>query len=1003
MSGHCKIPHPLKREGTYQWQRFPTGLKPGFYKPDDRSIEEIVKQVAEYASFVRYYDTTLNEWGDWRAFYEFIYDYSGKKLKFANIDSLLQRSDIPPHLGLLLSFLKTFQAVRDQFNGFTNRHLNFYYKDVLQLTGMNAVADKVAVLFEPEKNTVQARVEQGRELNAGKDATGKDLVYTTLREIVVNQATIAKKKTIYADISAGQLKALHTAADAPADNKHIQNNITSWRPFGSTSNTKAEVGFAISSPLLFAKEGRRRLSMEITEGALIPRTALRALYTGPKGWEEGIVDIVPGIDGFSGATAKKFLLVKIDESLPAMVGYDEKVHKMGLSTEYPVVKIVLKNDSNFTAAYNFFSVLKLSSFKKIVMNVEGAQSFTISGENGKMNPLQAFKPFGNAPVKNKSFFTIGFSQAFNKYLKSFHVATNWKGAPGNMAKYYESYEAYLKNVAKKVTTNGVTTFGSQWPGFNQGNVPGKVELLSGGKWVAVAEDQNANYTARSRDTYNTFHVQSVVKDKYETDNSNEYTEESRWGFARVTLRYDFGHHVFPLALSDVAAKNAHAGSASNVAPLPPPPYTPEFNSLKLDYVLEDTIDITNKPEHRFIQLHPFGFANITSAGQPVVAADYTANGQLYIGIGNCTVPQTINLYIARLDGTEDIDALIQERIKWYYLAGNSWHEFRFEEITVNTTHDFTSSGFISFAIPAAALAPNTVLGENLVWVKAASASSAVAYPFIMDIHANAVEAEFNDRQNDPERLQTSLPAGSIAKPVIKIDGVKTVSQPYASYDNKVAEQEKHFYTRISERLRHKQRSWSIWDYEHMVLEKFPSIYKIKCISHATPGDSYVPGRVLCVALPATINIAEKDLLQPRVSKAVLTSAAEYMKTFMTTFARVEFINPIYEPITIKCSVKIRSGYDESYYASQLNKELQEYISPWLLNRDSSPSFGGKIYASAIINFIEERPYIDYLTFFEAYKLEAGQLVTWTEFTTGSSEEVILTSVPQHIIDTNAIC
>lgn len=1005
MSGHCNIPHPLKREGTYQWQRFPAALDKNFYRPDDRSLEEIVMQVAEYASFVKYYDTTMNEWGTWEPFFDFLYDYSAKKLKFKNIDSLLQRADLPPHLGLLLAFLKTFQAVRDQFNDFTGRHLDFYYKDVLQLKEKTAVADKVAVLFEPEKNTVQARVEQGRPLNAGKDATGKDLVYTTLREIVVNQAAIAKKKTVYADKNTtGGLRALHISADAPADNKFIHHNITSWRPFGSTANQKAEIGFAVSSPLLFAKEGRRRLSIEIEGGALLPRTSLRAVYTGPKKWEEAVVDIVPGIDGINSVNAKKFLLIKFDESLPAIVGYDDKIHKSGLSTPYPVVKLLLKNDNSFPAAYEFFSVLKLGAFKKIVMNVEGAQSFTISGENGRMNPLQAFKPFGNAPVKNKSFFTIGFSQAFNKYLKTFHLAANWKGAPGNMAKYYGPYETYLRDVAKKETTGGLTAFGNQWPGFNQGNVPGKVELLSGGKWVNIIEDKNAHYIARNPGTYNTFHPEgSVIKDKYETGNSNEYSEDSRWGFARVTLKYDFGHQYFPVVLSDTASKNAHATSSGNVTPLPPPPYTPEFNSLRLDYVLEDTLDLTGKPEHQFIQLHPFGVAGIQSAVQPIVPADYTDNGQLYIGLSHCTVPQTVNLYLARLDGTEDIDALIHEKIKWYYLSGNAWHVFRFEEITVNTTHDFTSSGFISFAIPAAALMTNSIMGENLVWIKAVSATSANAYPFIIDIHANAAEAEFSDRVNDPAHLQAALPAGTITKPLLKIEGVKALAQPYASYDNKMAEQDRQFYTRVSERLRHKDRSWSIWDYEHMVLEKFPSIFKIKCISHAIAGDMYMPGRVLCVALPATINIAEKDLLQPRVSKATLTAAAEYVKTFMTTFAAVEFVNPVYEPITVTCRVKIKPGYDESFYAAQLNKELQQYISPWIANRNSSPSFGGKIYASAIINFIEERPYIDYLAFFEASKLEDGRLITWKEFTAGSSEEVILTSAPQHIIDTNAVC
>src|ERR1700749_1675089 len=147
MSDNCNIEHPLKREGTYQWQRLAEGLKDGYFKPDDRSIEDIVKQVAEYASSIRYYNEDLSEWGNWESFFEYLYDYRTNKLKFANIDALLATGTVPPHLGLMLAFLKTFDNVRNEFNNFTGRHLDFYYNDVLQLARKEAVADKVAIIF----------------------------------------------------------------------------------------------------------------------------------------------------------------------------------------------------------------------------------------------------------------------------------------------------------------------------------------------------------------------------------------------------------------------------------------------------------------------------------------------------------------------------------------------------------------------------------------------------------------------------------------------------------------------------------------------------------------------------------------------------------------------------------------------------------------------------------------------------------------------------------------
>ena len=304
MSENCNIKHPLKREGTYQWQRLQDGLKKGFYKPDDRSLEEMVKQVAQFATDIRYYDNNVTPLGNWEAFFSYLYDYSTKTLRTASVDALLAGGAVPAHLGLLLSFLKTFDTTREELNNFTTKHVDFYYRDVLQLIPAQAVADKVAILFEPEKTAMQARVPLGTELQAGKDAAKKDLIYKTTREIVVNQVGIAQKKTVWSGKDAtGKVKGLYMANDAAIENKFTQNNVTSWYPFGSVSNKPAEVGFAISSPLLLAKDGRRRFSIEIEGAEQLQRNALLAYYTGPKGWVPAEVDTQPGVNFGSTAQA----------------------------------------------------------------------------------------------------------------------------------------------------------------------------------------------------------------------------------------------------------------------------------------------------------------------------------------------------------------------------------------------------------------------------------------------------------------------------------------------------------------------------------------------------------------------------------------------------------------------------------------------------------------------------------------------------------------------------
>lgn len=999
MSDECNIQHPLKREGTYQFSRLPEGLKNGFLKPDDRTSETIIRQMALYAKQVNFYNEQLLPDGDWTQFFRSIYNYDNGSLQISKIDDLRSSGKVVPNNGLLLTFLKLFEAFRSNYNDFTKRHLDFYYKDVLRLSPKPATPDRVALIFTPEKNIAQAKVPVNTIFPAGKDALGNELQYQSLKEIIVHQAKVSVVKSAFGKINSTQLNSIHIAQDAKIENTVVQAGITGWQPFGTEKNQMADIGFAISSPMLLAKDGRRRFSIEISSSSPIPRKSLRALYTGPKGWVEAVVDDDPGELNRVPGNADRFLLVKIEAALPAVVPYDEAIHKTGMSVKQPVVKILLKNDESFSNAYHFFTTLHASSIRKIVMNVEGSRAFSLESDTGKLNPLKPFKPFGNNPVKHKSYFIIGCKEAFNRYLSAFHLAMNWKSAPGNIKKYYLPYAKYLESVEdSSISTKTKTGFMQQWQGFDQGNVPGSMELLTGGSWKKIIEDAGNHYRTTKAEKYNIYHTTNQVTDDINIAPDDNFSTDARWGFAKVTLKYDFGHAFYPNVLTNAATK--HPG---NAAYFPAKPYTPEFNSLHLDYVLEDSFD-TGSGEHELLQIHPFGYVENLQKQSTLVSAQYSANGQLYLGIEQCPSPQIINLYISRLDGTQDISTAQQEPPIWQYLSGNEWIDVSKEDIIMDSTSSFTESGFISIALKQDAFKSNTAMGQNLLWLRLISKTSAATFSAIVDIYTNATEAMFLPQAfNDPAHLSSPLAAGSITKPSIKIAGVKSVAQPFASYGGRMEENGEMYYTRASELLRHKGRAWALWDYEHLILEKFPSVYKAKCINHATSTTMYIPGNVLCIVLPSMLNISEKDILQPRLSQTVINEAGAYLAKCSTPFCSITVQNPVYEQIRVNCKVKIKAGFDETFYAKQLNTDLQTFFCPWINNRALAPDFGGKIYASAIINFIEDLPYIDYVTFFEAEKILDGKFTKWFTETSGSNEQVILTSVQQHLIDTNPIC
>ena len=118
-----------------------------------------------------------------------------------------------------------------------------------------------------------------------------------------------------------------------------------------------------------------------------------------------------------------------------------------------------------------------------------------------------------------------------------------------------------------------------------------------------------------------------------------------------------------------------------------------------------------------------------------------------------------------------------------------------------------------------------LLPSGLFWIRAAVHERSDAVCRLQLVAAQAMEAVFTDRGNSPSFSAKPLPAGTISKLDKPDAAVKSIAQPFASFGGRGAESSQAFYTRISERLRHKDRAIDLWDYERLILEAFPQIYQ----------------------------------------------------------------------------------------------------------------------------------------------------------------------------------
>lgn len=360
-------------------------------------------------------------------------------------------------------------------------------------------------------------------------------------------------------------------------------------------------------------------------------------------------------------------------------------------------------------------------------------------------------------------------------------------------------------------------------------------------------------------------------------------------------------------------------------------------------------------------------------------------GMLFIGLENLKPLQTLSLLFQFVDGSAEDEDNDPPAIHWSYLVNNEWRPLKGENIVADDTFGFQTTGIVKLDIPADITNNNTIITTGLYWLCASVTEHANRIPKLVDVVAQAVIATFEDQDNDQSHFDNALASGSISKLAVKVAEVSKVIQPFASWDGKHRESGKEFYTRVSERLRHKARAINVWDYEHLILDRFPSIYKVKAIPHVDPecicrhtdpnsphnpervedccGPQVAPGHVLIIPIANFKNRNAVNPLQPKTGRRTLLEIESYIKKRTSPFVKVHAKNPVYEQILVFFRVKFYTGIDKGYYLKKLNEEIVHYLTPWAFDETADIVFGQKIYASSIIDFIEERPYVDFITDF----------------------------------------
>jgi hypothetical protein len=957
----------------------------------------------------------------------------------------------PPHYTLFLTFLQLYRFAQDEINTITQRHLDFYYQDVLRLSPKAPLANSAHLTIELAKGFDDYSLPKGTLFRAGKDDTGKEVLYSLNSDTVFNTAKVAKLMSVYrgaaagiggkppADdippvINQGRLFAAPVVNSADGLGKELKTPLMEWHPFATKSYEdgkllsidipKAAVGFAVASPYLLLAEGDREIQVKLGLSPFadpLPATIhLDAYLTTAKEWLR--VGATTSVETLASGL-KDAIIVKIilEGDIPPITGYNAKVHGGTFKSPFPILKLYLRNEDTAPYEYNQLKSLRLTD---VGLNVfagidsatglaskTGLKQLQLANEFGPIDPAKPFQPFGLSP-KYGSAFIVGSDEFFRKPGGAFLLKLKWLDLPAASAVDYDTGSEGDK--APKVS----------------------IETLAKGAWTEVDSSEDlwiAQSTAAFRPE-NTFPaaIRDLTLNTAKTDVSayldyeepfGPYSVASRSGYMKIVLRKGFGYDDYQKALAkylvDIALRPSSAVDPGA------PPYVPKLESISLHYKAGTAEDLTSGSQAAFEQkkiefyhLYPFGEAEQHQAlfptTQPMLlpqfahgsgAEDQLDSGELYIGLTGLKGLQAVNLLFGVAEGTTDpLIIKPEDHVRWSYLGNNQWKAFDAQSISDGTAQ-LIQTGIISFAIPEDATTDNTMLPAGYLWLRASVDSATMAVCKLIAVDAQAATVTFANNNNAADFLDLPLPAGTISKLKVQAAAVKKIIQPYASFGGRPAEERAHYYMRVSERLRHKDRAITIWDYEHLILEAFPQLHRVKCLSHtsyeqlpdgAKRYNEVAPGHVTIITIPSLANINTVNPLRPYTSESTLAKIDAFIRQRLSCHVTPHVVHPIFEEVAMDFMLRLMPGYDDyNFYIKTLKAEITAFLTPWAFGQSTEVRFGGKVSKSVLINFIEERPYVDYITNVQMFhRTEATpNSISDRDEITASTGMAILVSVP----------
>lgn len=869
------------------------------------------------------------------------------------------------------------------------------------------------------------------------------------------EATVRKASSSSPMLLRQQVTQLAPTLDTRTSPRNARGGNTAWFPYGglpeatSAATGLEAYGLIIASPVLALAEGQRTLqltlTLEPTDFEVFQQLFdLRAPHA--QDWVSpfsfyGSTDthwleldwrsVAPQLDSIHRQVTWTLALAP---DQPALTRPGAKFQPSVLAGMEPMLHLrpnppfFKENHIEAWSELRFCQSLMLSHIQ-VRVAVEGIMDFQAENHEGEIKISAPFEPFGSLPA-SESAFMVAHPELCLKPLDSLRLEMEWMEMPADLKAHYDPYFAAMGSIpalpdiphAQEDFVAAVELVAGRWgtplaPGGlpflkpeMEVTVQGNVQELEGYGEEKIADFQVPTDWPR--------YLRLLYRSPWSPQQAFSNAERR---LTSALLRAGNDYAVASQAYADdpegsqgatsnlEILQNATAAMAAVSAITLLPPYVPKLKWMKLGYTATLDIPLAGWQQRPgtvklFHQL-PFGLRELPlgmGSPQPLLPA-FHEEGTALLGFQGLWPGQRLSLLLKVQPGSGNPDA-IPPAVKWAYHSTFGWRPLPAYCLLQDDTRGLLRTGLLHIAIPDDAAPAPLEMGSAALWLRASADLHCDHLPHWEALHTQAMHAKPSPSDDGGQVASSYLPAGSVTSLEGNHPSVAKVMQPYPSYNGRAAESDGEFYQRVSERLRHKNRALAAWDLEHLCLQQFPHLYAVKTLQAAAAlGRS--PGEFRLVVVPDLRKQQFADTFQPKFGYGELSQMADYLKTISPPSAMITLANPRYRPVLVGTTINFKKGVSSSTGKYLLQQCLCAYLAPWAYDEGTAMGFGGRLYASDVVDLLQAQPYVEFVgktrlfigeedgKFTEAHQPE-GDTSAYIEV----SDADVLTSVEAHLIN-----